>query len=245
MDKARGTTRAAWLLLAVVLYGPLVAAAQTRTYVVSWLGLPVVDVTIEHSPQDGMRQSHYRARTRRWLNSFYSVDNQYWIYQDTLSGQLVRYRKQIHERERKREFEAQYRFDLGQVVYSNGATRLLEQGDQGLFSALQWVESYSWKTGQQHELMVEVEGVIWLVSAWCEEVRQKAGPVSTVARVTARFERQLRGEPVLSSTDVLTALLPGAGHEMRFELDLERGLVLSLEFGSLPFVVRARLVPDS
>jgi hypothetical protein len=230
--------------LAVVALGPLVVLAQTRTYAVSWLGLPVVDVTITHSQEDCLRQSHYQARTRPWFSSFYSVDNQYWIFQDTLGGQLVRYRKQIRERNRRREFEAQYRFDIGQVVYANGATRSLEPGDQGLFSALQWVESNSWETGQQRELVVEVEGVFWLVSAWCEEVRQRADSVSTVARVTARFERQLRGEPVLSSTDLLTALLPGQGHELRFELDLERRLILSLEFGSLPFVVRARLVPE-
>ena len=240
----RGLTRASWLLLAVVVYGPLVAGAQTRTYTVSWLGLPVVDVTITQSLEDSLRNSHYQARTRPWFNSFYTVDNQYWIFQDTLTGQLVRYRKQIRERNRRREFEAQYRFDIGQVVYANGATRPLEPGDQGLFSALQWVESNSWKTGQQRELVVEVEGVFWLVSARCEEVREMDDSAATVARVTARFERQLRGEPVLSSTDVLTALLPGQGHELRFELDLERRLVLSLEFGSLPFVVRARLVPN-
>lgn len=244
MDGERGSAGATWLLLALVFFGPLVAAAQTRTYTVSWLGLPVVDVTITHSVQDSLRNSHYQARTRPWFNSFYSVDNQYWIFQDTLSGQLVRYRKQIKERTRRREFEARYRFDIGQVVYSNGATRPLEPGDQSLLSALQWVESHSWETGQQRELVVEVEGVFWLVSARCEEVRQRDDSLSTVARVTARFERQLRGEPVLSSTDLLTALLPGPGHELRFELDLERRLVLSLEFGSLPFVVRARLVPE-
>ena len=244
MDEARGPARAAWLILALVVYGPPAVQAQTRTYVVSWLGLPVADVTIEHSHQDSLRQSHYRARTRTWLNSFYSVDNQYWIFQDTLTGQVVRYRKQILERNRRREFEARYRFDLGQVVYSNGATRPLEPGDQGLFSALQWVESYGWQSGQEQELVVEVEGVFWQVLAWCEEVRQSADSLSAVALVTARFERQLRGEPVLSSTDVLTALLPGPEHELRFELDLERRLVLALEFGSLPFVVRARLVPD-
>ncbi|MCH8024175.1 MAG: hypothetical protein IIB43_05635, partial [Candidatus Marinimicrobia bacterium] len=59
MDEARGPARAAWLILALVVYGPPAVQAQTRTYVVSWLGLPVADVTIEHSPQDSLRQSHY------------------------------------------------------------------------------------------------------------------------------------------------------------------------------------------
>ncbi|MBW8042616.1 MAG: hypothetical protein FVQ85_21835 [Planctomycetes bacterium] len=62
----------------------------------------------------------------------------------------------------------------------------------------------------------------------------------------ARFERQLYGEPVLSTTDILTHMLPGEGHQLRFSLDTERDEVMWVEFGSIPFQVRAELnsVPE-
>ena len=59
--------------------------------------------------------------------------------------------------------------------------------------------------------------------------------------VRARFERQLSGEPILSTTDILTHMLPGKGHQLRFGLDTERNEVMWIEFGSIPFQVRAEL----
>jgi len=219
--------------------------AQPSHYTVSWLGLPVVDVTVESNPGDSTLIGHYQARTRPWFDRFYLVNNQYWIVVDTLSGQPVTYRKEVTERDNRREFHADYRFQDGKVVYANGAERSLEAGDQNLFGALLWVERRQWEEGEQQALVVEVEGIFWQVSAVCDDIRRDEATAASIARVVIRFQEQLRGVAVLSRTDILTGLLPGVGNELRLEIDLQRRQILSIEFGFLPFLIRARLNPDN
>ncbi len=232
-------------ILLTLLYLVATLQAQPRHYTVSWLGLPVVDVTVETSSDDSTRQGYYQARTRPWFDKLYSIDNHYWITVDTLSGQPVRYRKQITERGNEREFHTNYRFDIGKVLYANGAERSLEAGDQELFSSLLWVEDHQWELGEQLTMTVEVEGIFWQVFVICEDIRHDEVSDVHIARVLVRFEGQLRGEAVLSRTDRLTSMLPGPGNELRLELDLENRQVLALEFGSLPFLVRARVNPGN
>ncbi|MEE9466267.1 MAG: DUF3108 domain-containing protein [Candidatus Neomarinimicrobiota bacterium] len=219
--------------------------AQPSHYMISWLGLPVVDVTVESNPGDSTLKGHFQARTRPWFDTFYSVDNQYWILLDKLSGQPVAYRKEITERDNQREFHVDYRFQAGKVVYANGAERSLEAGDQNLFGALLWVERHRWEEGEQQALVVEVEGIFWRVSAVCDDIRRDEATATSIARVVIRFQERLRGEAVLSRTDILTGVLPGVGNELRFEVDMQRRQILSIEFGFLPFLIRARLIPGN
>ena len=55
------------------------------------------------------------------------------------------------------------------------------------------------------------------------------------------FTGIMRGEPVLSRTDMLTHMLPGVGHKLMLGLDSKSLQILWIELGRVPFIVRARL----
>jgi hypothetical protein len=223
------------------------AFSQAANYTVSWLGVPVVDVTIDTGVDDRGGYTEYQAKTRDWFNRIYSVDNQYRIWVDEDNGQPLRYEKQIYERGVRDSLWARY--DLKnppRVIYSNGAERVWNPEGQTFFSALVWLQYHDWEISERHVLEVEVEGVMWAV----ELVRQKSSrpePDGTQSvEISANFLDRLQGEPVLGTTDVLTYMLPGEDHHLRFFLDTEQDLILWVEFGAWPFIVRADLAqgPD-
>ena len=225
---------------------PVLLSAQPLSYTVSWMGIPVVDVTITWAESDSNYYAEYHAQTRPWFNRFYSVDNRHRIWADPVEGYPIRYEKRILERGRADSLWARYEQNPRQVVYANGLSRPWREGTHTLFSALLWVQRHDWAPGEERILLVEVEGVVWQVTAACLGVvgtGQQGGPL---VEMRARFERQLYGEPVLSTTDILTHMLPGEGHQLRFSLDTERDEVMWVEFGSIPFQVRAELnsVPE-
>ena len=206
----------------------------------AWIGVPVVDVSIAVSENPAGTLGNYSAVTRRWFNAIYALDNHYEVQlQPGLPGPAT-YRKRVLERGNRDSLFVVYDEILGRAIYSNGLEREWQAGDHNLFSALMWVERHSWVSGEAHELRVEVEGVTWQVTVNCDTVLAAEGPEAD-ARVTVTFGKILRGEPVLSTTDMLTHLLPGKGHQLRLSLNLETRQIRWIELGRQPFVIRARI----
>lgn len=218
-------------------------SAQSLSYTVSWLAIPVVDVTISIARTDTSIHGIYSARTRPWFEKLYPVDNRYDIWAARSSGLPVRYEKHIVERNRDKYFWAQYDEDAQRVVYANSLERPWQAGMHTLFSALLWVQHHAWEEDERQDLLVEVEGVVWQVTTRCTQVVPSAGERGAQAEVLVRFEGQEYGEPVLSRTDMVTYMLPGKGHQLKFGLDLDRHQIQWVTFGSIPFQVRAALNP--
>ena len=244
MDKA-GASYGSWsrrcrTALLCVCFWIQPAMGQARSYTVSWLGVPVVDVTIAATGRTEGNVGHYRAVTRRWFDTIYALDNHYEVQLQQGQPGPATYWKKILERGNWDSLSVAYDETRGQAVYSNGLQRRWQAGDHNLFSALMWVEQHDWSSGEAHELRVEVEGVTWQVNVACDTVLAAEGPEAD-ARVTVTFGEILRGEPVLSTTDMLTHLLPGEGRQLRLSLNLEIGQIRWIELGRLPFVIRARI----
>ncbi len=220
---------------------PVLLSAQPLSYTVSWLGIPVVDVTITLAESDSNCYAEYHAQTRPWFNRFYSVDNRHRIWVDPAEGYPLRYEKRILDRGRADSLWASYEQNPRKVVYANGLVRPWREGTHTLFSALLWVQRHDWTAGEEIVLEVEVEGVVWQVSAVCSGVIGARENGGTVMEILTCFEQQLYGEPILSTTDILTNMLPGEGHQLRFGLDVEHDEVVWIEFGSKPFQVRAEM----
>ncbi|MFB0516916.1 MAG: DUF3108 domain-containing protein [Candidatus Neomarinimicrobiota bacterium] len=215
--------------------------AQPLSYTVSWLGVPVVDVTLTKVESDTACRVEFRARTRPWFDHLYSVDNRYCIWVEPGTGRPVRYEKQVLERGRADHLWARYEQNPWRVVYGNGLERPWQEDAHNLFSALIWAQRHEWQAGEDQVLLVEVEGAVWQVIAECSELIPAEEPGGPITVIEARFERQEYGEPVLSTTDILSFMLPGVGHRLKLGLDQERDQVKWAEFGSRPFMVRAEL----
>ncbi len=225
---------------------PVILAAQPLSYTVSWLGIPVVDVTITIAQSDSNCYAEYHAQTRPWFNHLYSVDNYHRIWVDPAEGYPIRYEKHINENGHADSLWANYEHNPRRVVYANGLVRPWREGAHSLFSGLLWVQRHPWIDGEERVLQVEVEGVIWQVTVSCPDADDTGEQGSSPVKMWARFDWKLYGEPVLSTTDILTHMLPGEGHRLRFGLDREQNDVKWIEFGSIPFQVRAELnsVPE-
>ena len=240
---ARRAVKLIWVLLlgAMAVGSGRLQAADSLSYTVSWLGIPVVEITVAKVENAAGFQQEYRARTRRWFDPIYAVDNRYRIWLDANSGYPQRYEKEIRERRHSNHLWAQYELASAQISYANGEQRPWPEPTHNLFSALVWIERHPWRVAETRQLLVEVEGVIWQLVAHCTEqlsAARKGGPLSTVE---ARFEGQVTGDPVLAESDIVTRLLPGAGHEIRLGIDPVAQRYNWIEFGSLPFMVRAKL----
>lgn len=232
----------AWCLALICALGlPTLLVSQPISYTVSWLGVPVVDVTIELVEADGYSQADYRAQTRSWFETFYAVKNLYQIWVDPESGLPIRYEKRILEDGNADSLWASYEQNPRRVVYSNGLERPWQRDGHSLFSALLWVQQHDWSVGEEHNLLVEVEGVVWEVSTVCTEAAEGGEDDGRVVEMQARFERQMYGEPILSTTDILTRMLPGEDKQLQFSLNLERNEVKWVIFRSGLVKVRADL----
>ena len=229
------------VVIAAAAMGPALPATDTLSYTVSWLGLPVVDLTIAGEASDSAWVVVYRTRTRRWFERIYSVDNRYRIAVDSASGYPLRYEKDIRERRRGRHFWAQYDSTTRLVTYANGLQRPFPVGTHSLFSALVWIQRHPWELDEERPLLVEIEGVTWQVDVRCTAVASSSRTHGPLVKVEVRFGAQVSGEPVLSTTDILTRMLPGEGHQLRFGVDPERQVVKWVEFGPRPFPIRAKL----
>jgi hypothetical protein len=229
----------------LLLFFPMVILPQPLNYEVTWLGVPVVDVAIDSHADERGGYTEYQAYTRDWFDRIYSVDNQYRIWVDDVNGQPLWYEKQIHERGVRDSLITRY--DLKnppRAIYSNGAERPWTPEGQTFFSALIWMQHHDWETHEKRVLNVEVEGVMWEVELVCLNGAHSDTGSTDVVEISIHFLAQLEGEPVLATTDVLTYMLPGEDHQLRFALDVEHDLIHWVEFGSWPFIVRAELISD-
>jgi hypothetical protein len=107
-----------------------------------------------------------------------------------------------------------------------------------------WLQHHDWQIHEKRVLKVEVEGVMWEVELACLDSADSDIGNSGVVEISVHFTERLGGEPVLATTDILTYMLPGEDHQLRFALDSEHDRILWVEFGAWPFVVRAELVSD-
>jgi hypothetical protein len=217
-----------------------VLEGQNNNYVVSWLGIPVVDITVTIEPGDTVIQGIYTAKTRKWFDPIYSVDNRYNITCDASNYYPLKYAKQIIEKGNKSSFSSDYKVGDGLTDYSNGLQRTFPVGYYNLLSSLLWVERRNWLEGERHDIRIEIEGTLWHVALHCRKISKEAA--GSKAEIEALFVAQVAGEPVLSHTDIVTHRLPVVGNKMVFFMQLEHKLVEAIEFGRPPFLVRATLV---
>ncbi len=220
-----------------------VVQAQTNSYVASWLGIPVVDVTATVQVADTVIHAIYTAKTRSWFDPIYPVDNRYDVTCTADYCYPVGYSKQIIEKGNESSFSAAYDFIAGLVEYSNGLQRIFPQGFHNLLSSLLWVERHNWLGGERQDIQVEIEGSLWHVSLYCREIVEEA--TGSTAEVEVVFEALIGGEPVLSHTDIVTHRLPGFGRKMVFFIQLEHKLIDAIEVGRPPFRVRATRVTST
>ena len=217
-----------------------VLAGQSNSYIVSWLGIPVVDITVTIEPEDTVIQGIYTAKTRKWFDPIYAIDNRYNITCGTANYYPLNYAKQIIEKGNESSFSAAYNINDGLTDYSNGLQRTFPLGYYNLLSSLMWVERRNWMEGERHDIRVEIEGTLWHVALHCREIIKQA--TGSTAEIEALFVTPVAGEPVLSHTDIVTHRLPVVGNKMVFFIQLERKLIEVIEFGRPPFLVRATLV---
>ena len=204
-----------------------------------------MDISITTVKNDSGHQATYHAKTRPLFEPIYPVDNRYSVSLDPRTVQPYYYRKEIQERSRTDNLWARYDSVSQRILYSNGLTRSWQGGGHNLFSALQWVQQHDWEVSEKQVLVVEIEGVFWEVSLQCSESMLSRQSEERHVEVLARFEKKIAGEPVLSSTDILTYMLPGEGNRLRMGLDPKKDIVSWIEFGAPPFHVRAELNPGA
>ena len=217
-----------------------VLQGQSNSYTVTWLGIPVVDVTVVIEPGDTVLQGLFTAKTRPWFDTIYAVDNRYNIVCSASDYYPFNFSKQIIEQGNETSFSAAYQAAAGSVEYSNGLQRIFPRGYYNLFSSLLWVEQRTWLAGERLDMRVEIEGTLWHVALHCREIIET--PAGSTAEIEVLFKARVGGEPVLSRTDIVTHKLPAVDRKMVFFVQLEDKLIEVIEFGRPPFMVRAALV---
>ncbi|MCK4578287.1 MAG: DUF3108 domain-containing protein [Candidatus Marinimicrobia bacterium] len=229
-----------WFALIAWAAGPLALAAQQNSYTVSWLGIPVVDVSVVWQETDSVWSAEYRATSRDWFNRVYAVDNSYRIDMHPVTLRPLKFEKLIVENNNSSHFVTKYDTTAEKAIYANGLERHWRPDDMTLFSSLAWVERHAWMAGESDTFTVEIEGIFWAVEATCSAVTTTESGMELV-QVGVTFLGIRSGEAVLSSTDIVTALLPGEKHFLRFTIDRIQRRIQDIRFGRIPFQVRATI----
>lgn len=231
------------LLIFALLMSTQLIFPQKLTYTVSWLGIPVVDVSIEANGNNGEIHGIYMAVTRPWFSAIYSVNNRYKIIADSATGLPLSYEKTILEKEWHNQFSATYSIIDGEVHYSNGAISSWSDDMHTLMSALLFVQHHDWDRGEVMTLRMDVEGRVWPVELKCMNTELAEDTGRREAEIVASFGDEATGTAVLDHTDILTTMLPGPGHRLIFTVDLDYKWVRRIVFGRFPLLVKAELNP--
>ena len=139
---------------------------EKAKYTVTYLGLPVVRVTMENGPPSVPDSGAYRisiqARTTKFWGLFYSIDNSYRTYLDSTGLPLV-YSRNINEKSLKKITQQSYDHKFNRIYYE-GNTAIDHPGRlENFFSGLFHIRMMPLSTGLVDSFYINVEKASWIV----------------------------------------------------------------------------------
>lgn len=180
-----------YLFIFIIIFPILVLGDN---YVVSFLGIPVVDVKITESvlPNNSIKIL-YHTKTNKYFYSFYKVDNYYELILDPNYKQIESYKKKIDQKGFSQSYEANFKNDS--VYYSNGIKKMCKSPVQNILGLI--IELKYCDSEEVDNALIEHEGIFY--KSEIKKVLERSDKLQTTYRI---FTKKVRGKSVLEETDI-------------------------------------------
>jgi len=237
-----------WMFTLIIIpqcFGFDLSKSEGIDYSVKYLGVLVVRVSIKSeplvdNPDSGYYRIDIRAKTTKFWGMFYSVDNNYITYLDSLGHPLI-YRRFINEKSFKN--NSVQRFDNRfNRIYYDGDTAIDHPGDlENLFSGIYGLRLKNLAAGDEDSFCINAEKAAWKV-LWAVEDTEKVkigNKAIPCIRVQVHFIPFVPEAKRLRS-DILTNKLVNENTKLTifFSAD-KRHLPVKINYKFSPFDVKA------
>lgn len=233
------------LMPILLLYGSSLFA-ETTPYVVTYLGVPIIDMVKTETRRDSLVLVQYDNRLRGFFSNVMDLHNVYRVSYEHASFRPVTWSKRIQEGELQFELNASKIPGRNEVRYSDGTTRNFPNGSFTVFSATHYLESIALEADQfPKRLDIFIDGEQWSaqVNRWsdAEHSHLQDHPPGTVL-LRAVLHRK-GGSSVVAQNDILTKHIASEGSLFLLWVD-QSGRIIRARFGTFPMAVELDLVDD-
>ncbi|MCP4633850.1 MAG: DUF3108 domain-containing protein [candidate division Zixibacteria bacterium] len=219
-------------------------------YKVTFMGMTVVRAYINGDPVNPSDSGSYRlsikARTTKFWNMFYPLENYYLTYMDTTGAPLI-YRRNINEKSFKNITEQNYDHKLNRIYYE-GNTAVDHPGQlENFFSAVYKLRTMPMEIGVIDSFYLNIEKAAWLVIVTVEGNKS----INVLDEKTDCFEIDAKFVPMNQTanrlpTDILTNKLVNSGTDLTlFISNDERRVPAKMVYNMTPFDVNVTVTKYS
>jgi len=234
-----------YIFIVICILIPLITPllADEYHYTVSYMKIPVLNVSISSNIQGEVWKGRYQASIKPAFSYIYDIDNIYEIQAEPNTWLPKRYVKQINEGKHHEQQTFQYNRNNNSVTLPTGRSVDFPRGTHSLFSAMLWVQHHNWTPGESRSMNVEIDGRRWRITLNCVEstLLQGFGDPVKIHLVKVQFGEPVGGTKLDQRTDYLSANIAAKGRILRFWIDTKKDLIYQIFIPMGPFSVKARL----
>lgn len=216
----------------------------TTDYVVSYLGIPVLDMQQTRTSRDSIVTIQYDNQLRTLFSPLMDLHNVYTVSFLADTYQPLRWSKDIREGKLRFQLTARRNASGNAVRYSTGEKRAFPQKAYTIFSATHFLESIAHDAERfPQKLKVYIDGEVWQATVnrytSAENSMLEDHPPGTVL-LRARLHR-VGGSSIVAENDILTRHIATEGSQFLLWVDGSQRIIRA-RFGTFPTAVELDLV---
>jgi len=215
-------------------------------YVVSYLGIPIIDMVQTIVTKDSLVTISYDNQMRGFFNHLVDLHNVYGVTFVEKSYQPIRWSKQIQEGDLDFSLSARRIPGKNEVRYSDGTKRKMPKGAFTVFSATHYLEHMAGDPEKfPLSLKIYIDGEIWRaqVNRWSDPTHSQLDdhpPGTVLLRAVLHHDG---GKSVVSKNDILTGHIASEGSLFLLWVD-SNGQIIRARFGTFPSAVELDLLKN-
>lgn len=225
------------------------ATAQTGQklaahFVVSYLGIPILDVYQDVHRDDSLVTVNYDNQIKPFWATFRNVNNRYSAVFTAGTFRPVLDEKEIQEGDFDQNLTTRYQDEKGIITYSNGQMVTLKKGLQSVFSAVHYLEASSRRMTFPRRLEIVIEGEIWYADV--RDLGLESVVVLDQLENTQHLLATMHpdgGHSIVKRTDILMDFLTTTDSTLELWIDDEQRIVRA-QVGEFPKAVVLELVKN-
>ncbi len=216
------------------------SAQETRTpYVVSYLGIPILDMNMTRTEEDSLTTIIYDNQLRPFFQNLKHLHNVYRVTFRSGSYAPLHWSKNIQEGDLKFSLKARRIPGQARVRYTDGTTRPFPARAFTVFSATHYLEAIAAEAERfPLRLKIYIDGELWsaLVNRFADPAESdlEDHPPGTVL-LRARLHH-LSGHSLVQQNDILTTQIAREGSQFLLWVNSDQKIIRA-RFGTFPKAV--------
>jgi len=233
-----------WLFLALQAIQAQTEEPKYAQYLVSYLGIPILDTYQEMSKDANFTTVVYINQIKPFWATFQNVRNRYSATFTSVGFTPIRDEKEILEGNFTQSLSGQYSEEMNKVIYSNRQKSPWNKRAYSVLSAVHFLEQESRNLKYPHTMDIVIEGEIW--EAYVTHKGAETLEIMNERVNTKHVNIVMRprgGQMILSRTDILMDFLSTAGSRLDLWIT-DNQQIVRVQVGEFPKAVVLELVKN-